>query len=137
MAYDPIFQARIIPILNSAFANTLGTAYSGRIYAYVAPATPTFPLMVFHPQDGGGRKADTIGHNGWEGLMTFRSMDTTLSGAANKLIEASEQFISVTASGYIIDTVFENPQYFPVEKTTTGNIYTVGVLATVRVYRDE
>lgn len=135
--YDPVFQAKIIPVLNSAFAEALGPVYEDRVYAYVAPAKPTFPLMVYHPQDGGGRRADVIGQNGWEGLMTFRSMDTTLSGAANKLVEAAEQFISVTASGYIIRTVFENPQYFPVERTTTGNVYTVGVLATVSVYRDE
>ncbi len=135
--YDPVFQAKIIPVLNSAFADALGPVYEDRVYAYVAPAKPTFPLMVYHPQDGGGRRADVIGQNGWEGLMTFRSMDITLSGAANKLIEAAEQFISVTASGYIIRTVFENPQYFPVERTTTGNVYTVGVLATVSVYKDE
>jgi len=137
MSYDPVFQAKIIPVLNAAFADALGPAYNGRVYAYVAPAKPTYPLMVYHPQDGGGRRVDAIGLNGWEGLMTFRSMDITLAGAADKLIEASAQFVSVTASGYIIDTVFENPQYFPVERQTDRNIYTVGVLATVRVYKDE
>lgn len=137
MSYDPVFQAKIIPVLNTAFSTALGPAYGGRVYAYVAPELPTYPLLVYHPQDGGGRKADSIGANGWEGLMTFRSMDTTLAGAANKLIEASEQFVNVTAAGYIIQTVFENPQYFPVEKTSKGNVYTVGVLATVRVYKDE
>lgn len=137
MSYDPVFQAKIIPVLNAAFAAALGPTYDGRVYAYVAPPKPTFPLMVYHPQDGGGRRVDVIGLNGWSGLMTFRSMDITLSGAAQKLIEASEQIVNITAEGYIINTVFENPQYFPVDRTSDRNIYTVGVLATVRVYKDE
>jgi hypothetical protein len=137
MSYDPVFQAKIIPVLNKAFADTLGPIYGGRVYSHVAPSIPTYPLLVYHPQDNGGRRADAIGANGWEGLMTFRSIDTTLAGAANKLIEAAEQFVNLSAPGYFIQIVFENPQYFPVEKTTTGNYYTVGVLATIRVYKDE
>lgn len=135
--YDPVFQAKVIPVLNQAFAAAIGPVYGGRVYAYVAPPTPTYPLMVYHPQDGGGRRVDAIAMNGWEGLMTFRSIDTTLNGAANKLIEAAEALVDVTAPGYVIQVVFENPQYFPVERTSQGNFYTVGVLATVRVYKDE
>lgn len=137
MSYDPVFQAKIIPVLNQSFATAMGPVYGGRVYAYIAPPTPTYPLMIYHPQDGGGRRADAIGMNGWEGLMTFRSIDTTLAGAANKLIEAAEQFPYLTSPGYVIQVVFENPQYFPVERTSAGNYYTVGVLATVRVYKDE
>lgn len=137
MSYDPVFQAKIIPILNRAFSEAIGPVYDGRVYAYVAPPKAIYPLMIYHPQDGGGRRADAIGMNGWEGLMTFRSIDTTLAGAANKLISAAETLPTLTAVGYIIQVVFENPQYFPVERTSEGNYYTVGVLATVRVYKDE
>lgn len=133
MSYDEQFQAKVFPLLMEAFDDNLGTIYNNRLYAIVAPPIPTFPCCVYQSQDGGGRNDDAIGQNGWEGLITFRSIDTTLSGAWNKALELSQSFPNVTVSGYLISMKIEHPQWFPVERKSDSNIYTAGIIVNVKV----
>jgi hypothetical protein len=133
MAYDIAFQAKIVPAITSSIASALGTIYDDRVYAIVAPPTATFPLMIYNIRDGSGRRNDTLGANGWEGEMVFRSVSTTLADATDKLVSACELMNTLTATGYTIQVTLNTPQVFPVERAANGILYTVGVIARVRV----
>lgn len=145
MAYDPAFQAKVFPILFAAFEEHFGEIFEGRVYAQVATPLHEYPSLVYQSQDAGGSNSDKIGFNGWEGLITFRSMDITLSGAWNKAAELATAFPNVTHSGYSIRIKAQNPQMFPVEKVTsvkngtaiTGNVYTAGIITEVDVYPND
>lgn len=128
MTYDTAFIAKVFPMLAEAFDTTLSSIFGGRLYESVGPAKPTFPECIYQSQDGGGKRDDYIGQNGWQGLITFRSIDTTLSGARNNTIQLLDALPSLTASGYSILTIPEKPQWFPVETLSTGRVYTAGVV---------
>lgn len=136
MAYDIAFIAKVFPVLMDAFDTTLGPIYSGRIYAGVGPTTPTFPECIYQSQDGGGKRRDYLQQNGWQGLITFRSVDTTLSGAWNRAIQILNALPSLTASGYSILAIADKAQWFPVEKRSFGNVYTAGIIVNFTVTKD-
>ena len=133
MAYDNSFQAKVFPLLMMAFDTALGSLYNDRVYAGVAPSNPTFPCLVYQSQDGGGVRDDHINQNGWDGLITFRSIDVTLSGAWNRLIQVADALPNVTISGYGVTYIPDHPQWFPVEKLSTSNIYTAGLIVQFKV----
>lgn len=140
MSYDPTFQARVFPILMEAFETYLSDTFDGRLYAIVPPATPTFPLGVYQSQDGGGVNADFVDQSGWEGLITFRSLSTSLIVAWDNIALLSARLVGLTASGitgYSIKHKPEHPQWFPIEKTTEyGTIYTAGLIVSFSVYKE-
>lgn len=140
MAYDTSFQAKVFPVLMTAFETYLADVFAGRLYASVAPATPVFPLGVYQSQDGGGQRQDYINQNGWQGLITFRSLATSLSAAWDNIILLSDRLVGLSASGvsgYTISYQPDHAQWFPVEKTTDyGNIYTAGLIVSFSVYRE-
>ena len=137
MPYDHSFQAKVMQALDKGLATALGPVFQNRVYSMVAPPNAAFPLMVYQQQDLYANRNDFFNKNGWSGLMTFRCIDTTLSGARNKLIEASQALQTVTLSGYLFQITLRAPQQFPVERTSTTNYYTSAVLADVEVYKDE
>lgn len=128
MAYDKSFVAKIFPALQTAFDDYLAAIYNGNLFAIVKTGSPPFPYCVYQSQDGGGKRADYLNQNGWNGLITFRSIDTTLSGAWNKSLQLLDAMPTVVASGYSIDFIAEKPQWFPVEKLSTGYVYTAGII---------
>lgn len=139
MPYDVNFQARVFPVLMTAFETYLGDVVDGRIYAGIAPAVPTFPLIVYQSQDGGGVNADFVDQSGWEGLVTFRSLDTALDSAWDNLALLSNRLVGLSlsgVSGYSIKTKPMHPQWFPTEKISEGNIYTAGLIVSFSVYKE-
>lgn len=136
MTYDVTFQGKVFPILEHAFDEALASVYDGRLYLSVAPKVPTYPLGIYQSQDGGGVRFDTIGRNGWDGLVTFRSIDTTKSGAHNRLQLLINALPNVVASGYLIEYRLEHPLWMPVESNTQGNIYTAAIIVRFDVYLD-
>lgn len=140
MPYDLSFQARVFPALMTAFETYLATVYDGRLYASVGPATPTFPYGVYQSQDGGGLNADFIDQSGWQGLITFRSLATSLEEAWDNIELLSDRLVGLSISGvagYAISHKPEHPQWFPVEKTTEyGSIYTAGLVVSFSVYKE-
>ncbi len=133
MSYDVNFQAKIFPMLMVAFDEGLSSVYDGRLYATVAPPQPTFPYCVYQSQDNGGKKFDTFGRNGWDGFITFRSIDTTTSGAWNRLLQLTETIPMVVASGYLIEYMPDHPMWMPVERVTAGNIYTAALVVRFQI----
>ncbi len=139
MAYDLTFQAHVYPVLKEAFETYLSSVFSGRLYDVVGPSTPTFPFGVYQSQDGGGLRADKIGQNGWEGMITFRSLSSDSDEAWDNILALTQRFVGLTASGvagYSIGLTPEHPQPFPIEKTTEyGTIYTAGLIVSFSVYK--
>jgi hypothetical protein len=130
MPYDRTFMAKVFPALQTAFDDTLGSIYDGKIFATVKTGSPDFPYCVYQSQDGGGVRADYLDQNGWNGLITFRSLDTTLSGAWNRTLQILQALPAITGAvpGFYIDYIAERPQWFPVEKLSTGYVYTAGII---------
>lgn len=137
MPYDVNFQPKIFPALMSGFASAFSGVYNGRVYASVAPSIPTYPLVVYQSQDGGGSRFDSLARNGWEGLITFRSIDVTMSGAWNKIQELAEHIPNVVASGFLIEYRIEHPIWLPIERVTSGNIYTAAIVVTFQVFYED
>ncbi len=139
MPYDPNFQAMVFPVLMEAFDTYLSDVYDGRLYANVQTGTKIFPYGIYQSADGGGNNADFVGQSGWEGDITFRSIHTTTSGAWDYLVQLSTQLVTLQASGiagYSFKYKPQHPQWFPVEKLSTGNIYTAGLLVSFSVYKE-
>lgn len=140
MTYDKSFQAKVFPALKTAFETYLADVYDNRLYSIVAPSTPTFPLGVYQSQDGGGLRTDKINENGWEGLITFRSLATSSDEAWDNLLLLVERLVGLSASGvsgYSIGYTLEHPQPFPVEKTTEyGSIHTAAIIVSFSVYKE-
>src|SRR5688572_23027403 len=113
MPLDDTFQASVFPVLVEAFDVHLSSVYDGKMYAFTASPTSTFPKCIYQSQDGGGKSNDFIDTNGWRGLITFRSVHTTLSGAMYKLKELSALLPTMTVSGYKISTRPRNPLPLP------------------------
>lgn len=133
MAYDRSFSAKVFPILMAAFDTYLSSIYNDRVYVGVPPTNPTFPCLVYQSQDGGGVRQDVIDQNVWDGLITFRSIDTTLSGAWNRILQVADAlpniaYPNIVASGYLIDYLIDHPMWFPIEKTTTNTIHTAAII---------
>jgi hypothetical protein len=135
MSYDKTFQAKVWPVITSVLTDYIAPVYSGRL-AFNVPASLTiFPNAVYQSQDGGGKNDDYIGVNGWNGFITIRSIDLTLSGAWNKALQVANVLSSgVTHANYDISIDIHKPQAFPVEKITSGNVYTAGLILLVEIH---
>ena len=136
MPYDHSFQAKIMSALQQGLAQTLGPVYSGRVYSVTAPPTATFPLLIYQQQDIFGQRTDFLDQNGWTGFMAFRSIDTTQSGAMNKLLSAVQalQGLTTMSGGYSVQITLRTPQQFPIERSSAQTYYTAAVLADVEIY---
>ncbi len=135
MAYDINFQAKVFPVLMSAFDTYLSNVFDDRLYNQTAPPQTAFPVCIYQSQDGGGKADDKINLNGWRGNILFRSVDMSLSGAWDKLEELTEQLPLVMASGYEISLRPLHSVWFPIDKTSTKNIYTAAIVVEVGVYK--
>lgn len=134
--YDPAFQAKVLPVLAAAFDDAFSDVTDGRVYFLIATPLHQYPAIIYQSQDAGGRNNDNIGENGWRGLITFRCLDITLSGAFNTCIQLADRFPTVTHSGYSISMKASSPQVLPTERTTKHTIYTSALIADVIVHKD-
>lgn len=136
MSYDIKFQALVIPTLMRCFEDLFSDIYDSRVYSTVAPDKRIFPYLVYYSTDGGGDNADKMNQSGWEGEIAFRSVDTSLLNAWSLLADVSELFDSASAPGYSISIRPLHPQWYPVERTSTGAVYSAGLIARVSVYKN-
>lgn len=132
--YDKTFQAKVWPIIIAEMSEHIAPVFSGRLSQDIPTSLTQFPVGVFQSQDGGGKNDDYIGQNGWEGQITIRSIDQTISGAWNKALEVAEALLMVENEVYDISVDISKPIKFPVEKLTTGSIYTAGLVITMGIY---
>lgn len=134
MAYDNVFQVKVWPVIISELEQHVAPVYGGRLSYKVAASLSQLPVCVYQSQDGGGKNDDYISQNGWTGLVTLRSIDTTLSGAWNKAIEAVEALQTITNPTYDISVHVQNPIELPIEKLSTGSVYTAGIVIAMGIY---
>lgn len=132
--YDKTFQAKVWPIIIAAMSEYIAPVFNGRLSKNVAASLSTLPAGVYQSQDGGGKNSDYINQNGWVGQLTIRCIDTTLSGAWNKALDVAEALPLITNPNYDISVNLSNPIEFPVEKLTTGSVYTAGLVITMGIY---
>lgn len=128
MSYDIAFQAKVLLYVRQAVVSALSTTFGGRVYWQLAPQDATYPLCVFQASDGGGKRADTIGANGWEGLLTLRVMsdDPDEADATLALLPALLQ--RQTVDGYNLGCVLGRPLAVPPELLPAGAVYTAAVV---------
>lgn len=133
--YDKTFQARVWPIIMDLMDDTIAPVFDGKL-AYKVPISLTdFPNGVYQSQDGGGKNDDYINQNGWQGFVTIRSIDTTLSGAWNKALQVATVLSSgVIHPNYDITAEVNRPIELPIEKITAGSIYTAGLIVLFGIY---
>lgn len=134
MAIDKAFFAKVLPALDLAFDTYLSPIFSGRLYSLVAPTNSELPRAVYQSQDAGGFQENKIGSNAWVGQITFRVMSMSKAEAWNKAIALAEALPTLQHNDYDISADIVNPQWFPVEKITTGNVYTAGIIVEIGVY---
>jgi len=134
MAIDKAFFARVLPALDLVFSMYLAPLFEGRLYNIVAPTSSNFPRAVYQSQDAGGFQKNKIGSNAWIGQITFRVMSMSKTEAWDKAIELAEALPALAHAHYDISADITNPQWFPIEKITTGNIYTAGLIVEFGVY---
>jgi hypothetical protein len=134
MSYDKTFQARIWPIIITELEEHIAPVFSGRLSYKVPVSLSQFPVGVYQSQDGGGKNDDHISHNGWTGEITFRCIDTTLSGAWNKALEVADALEDITNASYDISVDIDRPIELPVEKLTQGSVYTAGLVVLFGIY---
>ena len=134
MSYDPLFQTKIWPVIISELEQHVAPVFGGRLSYKVASSLSQLPVGIYQSQDGGGSNDDTIGANGWTGLLTIRAIDTTLSGAWSKVQEAAAAMLTISHPSYDISVNISNPIELPVEKLTVGSVYTAGIVFSMGVY---
>lgn len=134
MPYDRTFQAKVWPVIVSLMEIHISPAFSGRLASDVPGSLTQFPVGVYQSQDAGGKNDDYISQNGWRGLVTIRSIDTTQSGAMNHALAAASGVLNFTHATYNIDFIISRPIRFPVEKLTQSSIYTAGIIIDLGIY---
>lgn len=141
MAYQKSFTAQIWPMVAQVL-ESVESIYDGRVYSYVPPRNASYPSLVYQSQDLGGINDDTIGNNGWNGIVTLRSIDYTQSGAHNLLAQALHELtlddyvvtnIPTLSGAYNVQIEPNKPITFPMEQLTEGTLYTAGIIVTVYI----
>lgn len=135
MTYQVTFPAQVWQIFSHAMQRA-EQFYDGRVYDSVPPENTEFPCLVFQSQDLGGRNAPSLGLNGWNGLVTLRSISYSQQEAYDKLAQATAALSSnvvvsgiLTVSGtYNVQIFADRPLPFPVDKLTEGALFQAGVL---------
>lgn len=139
MAYQVAFQAQVLPMVFEIM-DTIGQYTGGRVHYQIAPDNTEYPVFIYQSQDGGGVNDDTIGHNGWNGLLTLRCAHTSLSGVFNLLTHAMNMLC--VPSGFNVTSPLLSGTFnarfvgdhiipLPTETLTEGTIYQAGIIFTV------
>ena len=132
--YDTTFQVMVWPTIIGLFQTYIAPIFDGRLSFQVPGAFVTFPAGVYQSADNGGTNADTIGTNGWTGLVTMRCMDTTLDGAWAKALQVANQLSTLHHPQYSISIKILHPLQLPVERITIGNIYTAAFVMEITLH---
>lgn len=133
MAYDVTFQSKIILLVIDTIETALKTITNSKVYFKVPPPLPTFPLVVYHFQDGGGKNNDTIGANGWKGLVTLKSLANDIPTATNLLVLCVEALDLLSNPDYDISVHVISPLDLPVDRLNNQNVYSIGVTLNITI----
>jgi len=134
MPFDPVFQARVWPIIISLMEQYVSPVFDGRLSKDIAGSLTSFPRGIYQSQDAGGKNDNYVGQHGWKGMVTIRALDITQSGAWDKALDAAIAARTMTHVSYDIGVSIDHPIPFPVEKLTQSSIYTAAIVLDMSIH---
>lgn len=131
MSYDIAFQTQALVLIRQALVAVLADTFDGRVYWQFAPQDAAYPLCVFQSQDGGGRRDDYVGENGWTGQITLRVLSDDPDEADTTLALLPPLLQNQSVEGYSLTVVPDRPLAIPPEMMPEGAVYTAAVICTI------
>jgi hypothetical protein len=109
--------------------------YGGRIYYEVAPAQISAPYLVYQMDPSLGSIYGMLNTTAWKGIITFRSLSTSLAEASDSLGDLLNKLnYPIVVSGIPNITIPYDVQFypyksysFPVERINNSAVYTSAV----------
>ena len=122
---SPILDA--ITILRGAVSSALDALTDRPIY-WAQAEGGTLPYVIVQSQDGGGRANPALNSVGWAGLVTVKALASTLPAAETLMAAIAPGMDSLTATGYVITTIYDRPVTLPPESGVWQSINTWRVI---------
>ena len=121
-------------IVSRAIAQVSGQ-YGERVYYNVAPSDAQFPYLIHQNDSSLGGIYGMLNTTAWKGIITFRSLSSSLSGASDSLGDLLNKLDrSFVVSGIPNITIPYGVQFspyksysFPVERLNSSAVYTSAV----------
>ena len=109
--------------------------YGGRVYYNVAPSDIPFPYLIYQSDSSLGGVYGMLNTTAWKGIITFRSLSTSLAGASDSLGDLLNKLDRpFVVSGIPNITIPYDVQFqpyksysFPVERLNNSAVYTSAV----------
>lgn len=109
--------------------------YGGRVYYNVAPPETPFPYLVYQSDSSLGGLYGMLNTTAWKGIVTFRSLSSSLAGASDSLGDLLTKIDRpIVVSGIPNITIPYDVQFypyksytFPVERLNNSAVYTSAV----------
>ena len=109
--------------------------YGGRVYYNVAPSDIPFPYLIYQSDSSLGGVYGMLNTTAWKGIITFRSLSTSLAGASDSLGDLLNKLDRpFVVSGIPNITIHYYVQFqpykrysFPVERLNNSAVYTSAV----------
>jgi len=117
--------------LASALASLVGT-FEGQPKAYwlQAPELAPLPLLVYFPQDGGGRDESFLNGAGWSGLFTIKALAATPAAADTLLATVPAALAGLSVPGYQVTVLFIRNLILP----PADFVYQAGLTYQIELY---
>ncbi|MBK9944213.1 MAG: hypothetical protein IPP13_21645 [Kouleothrix sp.] len=128
MTIDVAYQTKVVPRLRMLLIATLSSTFSGRVYWESPPQEAVLPFCVVQSQDGGGRRSDYVGEQGWSGLITIRVLDDD-QGDADTLLQSLPSLLQgLNSAGQSLTFTPGRPLTVPPEEYPDMFIFTAALI---------
>jgi hypothetical protein len=121
-------------IISRAIVQVSGQ-YGGRVFLNTAPSEVTYPYLIYQSDSSLGTSYPMLNMSAWKGIVTLRSVSTSLAESVDSLGELVNNFNSpIPITGLANISIPYDVQFypyktysFPVERINTVAIYTTAV----------
>jgi hypothetical protein len=109
--------------------------YSGRVFFNAAPPEAPYPYLIYQSDSSLGYSYSMLNMSAWKGIITMRSVASTLAGASDSLAELANHFTApFVVSGIANISIPYDVQFYPykvysypVERLNSTAIYTSAI----------
>lgn len=109
--------------------------YGGRVFYNAAPPEATYPYLVYQSDSSLSYNYSMLNETAWKGIVTLRSISTSLATASDSLAELSNGFThAYTVTGLANIAIPYDVQFFPykvydfpIERLNSTAIYTAAI----------
>jgi hypothetical protein len=109
--------------------------YGGRVFFNAAPPEVPYPYLIYQSDSSLGYSYSMLNMSAWKGIITMRSISSTLAGASDSLAELSNGFpgpfvvsgIANIAVPYDVQFYPYKVYSFPIERLNSTAIYTAAI----------